>query len=91
MKLVGVLYQEKLVYSGHIYHYWAPEGISYEDFSTEFNRTESFVNLAGNHYSAPFWLGETGTADDNGNWRNIIRYLREHDLDWAYWSLDGYM
>ena len=78
------------MYSGHTYHYWAPEGNSYEHFSTEFYKTEAFVREAGKDYSAPFLLGETGTEEDNGNWRNIVRYLKEYDLDWAYWSLDGY-
>lgn len=82
--------QEKLVYSGHIYHYWASEGDSYEKFSRRFERTQTFVSEAGKQYSAPFLLGETGTGDDNGNWDNIIRYLRENDLDWAYLGLDGY-
>ena len=51
---------------------------------------QSFVQEAGHNYSAPFWMGEFGTNTDSDNWRKMVRFLKEHDLDWAYWPLDGY-
>jgi len=50
---------------------------------------------------APVWLGEFGTngprvtADwwmEIGEvtwWRHIVRYVREHELDYAYWAFNG--
>lgn len=50
---------------------------------------------------APLWLGEFGT---NGPWvtvdrwmevgevtwwRHIVRYIREHEVDYAYWAING--
>jgi hypothetical protein len=43
---------------------------------------------------APVWLGEFGTTHDQAGisspwWRYITRYIRELELDWSYWPLDG--
>jgi len=49
----------------------------------------------------PVWLGEFGTNgisvtdsfwSEVGEvtwWRHIIRYIRDHDVDYAYWALNG--
>jgi hypothetical protein len=38
----------------------------------------------------PFIIGEFGNNTQDDSWRYLIRYVRELDLDWAYWCLDGY-
>lgn len=38
---------------------------------------------------APVLIGEFGTSAPNVWWRHVLRYIREGDLDWAYWSLNG--
>ena len=45
---------------------------------------------AGHEYSAPFWMGEFGSGSDSENYQKIVRLIKEHDLDWAYWCIDGY-
>ena len=35
-------------------------------------------------------MGEFGTGDNSKEWQKILRYIEENDLDWAYWSIDGY-
>jgi len=39
--------------------------------------------------SAPVWLGEFGTASDNAWWQYLMRYLREQEVDYAYWAFNG--
>ena len=51
---------------------------------------QTFVMEAGHEYSAPFWMGEFGTSTDSENYQKIYRFIKEHDLDWAYWCIDGY-
>ena len=43
--------------------------------------------------TVPVWVGEFGTAvgDASKPWGLLIRFLREHDLDFAYWALNGRM
>ena len=83
--------QSKLVYEGHIYG-TVPfvSDLPYEEYDTVLSWMQRFVETAGHNYSAPFWMGEFGGASDSTNWRKIMRFIREHDLDWAYWPIDGY-
>ena len=30
------------------------------------------------------------TGDDSEEWQKILRLVEEQDIDWAYWSTDGY-
>lgn len=46
----------------------------------------TFVRTMG----VPFWLGEFGSNTADIPWNFMIRYLRETDMDWAYWVLDGF-
>jgi hypothetical protein len=41
----------------------------------------------------PVWVGEFGTAVGDVSWRwgFLTRFLLEHDLDFAYWALNGRM
>lgn len=81
-----------MIYEGHMYGTVANIGdLPYEEFDRVMFALQSFVAEAGHEYSAPFWLGEFGTTgSDPENWPKLIRFLKEHDFDWAYWCLDGY-
>jgi hypothetical protein len=83
--------QAKLVYQGHIYG-GVPvlSDLPYDTFDSVLTSLQRFVEVAGHEYSAPFWMGEFGTGSDNENWRKILRFIGEHDLDWGVWCLDGY-
>jgi endoglucanase len=43
----------------------------------------------------PLWVGEFGTCQTldcgaNSDWFNLfVRYLKENDLAWGYWALNG--
>ena len=79
-----------MVYSGHVYAEFGVGIISeipYEEFEYAMNALQTFVEKAGHEYSAPFWMGEFGTGSDNDNWLKIVRFIKEHDLDWGYWCL----
>mmetsp|Transcript_108516 Transcript_108516/g.338239 ORF Transcript_108516/g.338239 Transcript_108516/m.338239 type:complete len:661 (+) Transcript_108516:17-1999(+) len=39
--------------------------------------------------SAPVWLSEFGTDDDGLYWAYLLRYMKERELDFAYWSING--
>ena len=85
------LFQSKLVYEGHIYtDVPLLSDLPYEEFDLALTALQSFVSEAGHEYSAPFWMGEFGTGSDSENWRKILRFIKEHDLDWGYWPIDGY-
>ena len=82
-----------MVYEGHVYSEFGVGVVSeipYEEFEYAMNVLQTFVEKAGHEYSAPFWMGEFGTGSDNENWLKIVRFIKEHDLDWAYWCIDGY-
>jgi hypothetical protein len=83
--------QEKLVYTGHFYPFNSPySDLSYELLEPFLFLAQRFVEVAGHPYSAPFWMGEFGTGDNNENWQKIVRHLKDNDLDWSYWPIDGY-
>ena len=35
-------------------------------------------------------MGEFGENSNNEKWQKLYQHLKDNDLDWAYWSLDGY-
>jgi hypothetical protein len=39
----------------------------------------------------PVWVGEFGSGadDDRTIWRHLIRFIQAHELDFAYWPLNG--
>lgn len=38
---------------------------------------------------APVWIGEIGTGGNGTFWQTWVKYARQMDLDWSYWSIDG--
>ena len=84
-------HQEKLVYTGHTYTFWAVSDLPWEQYSAAMTFQQLFVDAAGHNYSAPYWMSEFGTGNvDSEKYQKIIRLLRENDADFAYWSVDGY-
>lgn len=89
--LLNPFFQSKLVYQGHIYT-TVPilSDLPYEQFAVAVEAIQTFVETPGHEYSAPFWMGEFGTATNSENWLKIVRFIKERDLDWGYWCIDGY-
>mmetsp|Transcript_48003 Transcript_48003/g.124878 ORF Transcript_48003/g.124878 Transcript_48003/m.124878 type:complete len:608 (+) Transcript_48003:35-1858(+) len=63
----------------------------YDVFVAEVDERWGFMLSWGDDGGVPVWLGEFGTSSDSLYWRHTMRYLREHDVDWSYWSLNGEM
>ena len=87
---VNISRPAQLVYSGHMYPFWWDSTLPYQDFSQRVTHRQTFVREPGHQYSAGYWMGELGTGDDSQEWGKILRLVEEQDLDWAYWSIDGY-
>jgi hypothetical protein len=55
------------------------------------SREWGYVVSAARHFTAPVWVSEFGEAYNASNqrWFNyFVNYLREQDLDFAYWALN---
>ncbi len=88
----------RLVYSSHDYA-WFHKGVSgYGALKAALDKKWGYLPGAG----VPVWVGEFGTCHtspkcvssttpgDSGYWFSLFtRYLRERDLDWSYWALNG--
>ena len=92
-KPVKLKVPNKVVYSGHIYSFSWPEWndkkwqkATYDEFYNEMREKELLVREAG----YPFLLGEFGTNSRNKFWQYLMRLLKETNIDWTYWCLDGY-
>lgn len=88
----------RLVYSPHNYGWSYPRAATYEEFAAELDRSWGYLLRAPN--PVPMWLAEFGVCHSDGPCRShgvdlkkwfpfLIRYLRDNDLDWAYWPLNG--
>lgn len=55
-------------------------------FKDKFESEQTYVRGMG----VPYFLGEFGGNEPDVPWQYLMRYLRESDLDWSYWCLDGY-
>ena len=83
------------MYTGHTYPYIPPSDLPWLLYHMAMTFTQLFIDNAGYQFSAPYWMGEFGTACDldtegEENWQKLMRLLEENDADWAYWSVDGY-
>jgi len=46
----------------------------------------------GGELDAPIFVGEFGEGEDHATtlyWGQMLRFLEEYDLDWAYWPING--
>lgn len=88
----------KLVYSPHNYHFFRGESgpysiLPYEYMKADLDSAWGFILEEGNEYTAPIWLSEFGIGRNDegqgGRWfAHIVRYLKENDIDWAWWPLN---
>ena len=88
----------RLVYSAHDYPFSHKGILTYDDYVKTVQAKWAFLRQES---EAPLWIGEFGTCQEprcldssdpkqEGFWfRNFIRFLRETDLDWCYWPLNG--
>lgn len=82
-----------LVYSPHAYNSDAHTFGSYDEMKQVFDARAGF--LLHNQPAVPLWVGEFGTCQTldcgaNSQWFVwFIRYLKENDLSWGYWPLNG--
>jgi len=54
-----------------------------------FDTKWGFALAEGYSYTAPVWMGEFGQMLRGSYWLNMLRYLAERDIDFAYWPLNG--
>ena len=84
----------KLVYSGHFYGFsWGPvlwDSVSEEWFREKLFNEQLYVRGIAGREGVPFLLGEFGENNRSTPWKYLIKYVKELDLDWTYWCLDGY-
>ncbi|REH29619.1 endoglucanase [Kutzneria buriramensis] len=88
----------RLVYAAHAYKWEYDVNHGYGPFSKQLGARWGYLVAQGKPYTAPVWVSEFGTcitwtagcdkADSNFS-NGIQRYLREGDIDWAYWQLNG--
>jgi endoglucanase len=88
----------RLVYSAHDYPFSIKGIRTYDDYLKAVQSKWAFLRQKS---ETPLWIGEFGTCQEprcldssdpkqEGFWfRNFIRFLRETDLDWCYWPLNG--
>jgi len=88
----------KLVYSPHAYASKDVKVQSYDELKQILDTRAGF--LLHKEPGVPLWVGEFGTCQSvdhcgpdgtpNGEWfRWFVRYLKENDLSWSYWPLNG--
>ena len=82
----------KLVISWHFYS-WEFDVDSYKEygkFKKHLDEQIGFFSEEGQPYTAPLWLGEFGTNENEKYWLYVMNYLREKEMSFAYWAYNGY-
>jgi endoglucanase len=84
---------DRLVYSPHAYNISNHPFSSYDELKTAYDAHAGF--LLHTEPGVPLWVGEFGTCQTldcgaNSDWFVLyIRYMKENDLGWSYWALNG--
>lgn len=88
---------DRLVYAPHAYKGDDDQSHGYEGFKQQVGQRWGYLLTAHQPYTAPLWVSEFGTCitflqgkcdqRDVDFFNDIQRYLREGDIDWAYWQL----
>ncbi|OCT46517.1 endoglucanase E1 [Cladophialophora carrionii] len=88
--------QNKVVYSSHVYG-WSGWGSlvpywyrTYKSFAADMATNWGYLLQTD---TAPVWVGEIGAPNspsrrDYHYWKNLMKYLRESDADFAYWAIN---
>jgi endoglucanase len=83
----------RVVYSPHAYAPHGPTFQSYDELKQAYDARAGY--LLHTEPGVPLWVGEFGACQtldcgDEGQWfRWFVQYLRESDLSWSYWPLNG--
>lgn len=83
----------RVVYSPHAYPSAEHAFQSYEELKQTYDARAGFLLHA--EPAIPLWIGEFGACQtlqcaNGGEWfRWFVRYLRENNLGWSYWPLNG--
>jgi endoglucanase len=83
----------RLVYSPHAYNMDNHAYASYADLKQAYDSRAGFLLHA--EPAVPLWVGEFGTCQTmdcgaGSAWFTLfVRYLKENDLSWSYWPLNG--
>jgi endoglucanase len=83
----------RLVYSPHAYNIANHRFANYEELKQAYDARAGF--LLHDEPGVPLWVGEFGTCQTldcgaNSDWFVMyIRYMKENDLGWSYWALNG--
>jgi endoglucanase len=84
---------DRLVYSPHAYNISQHPFASYDELKQVYDARAGF--LLHTEPGVPLWVGEFGTCQTldcgaNSDWFVMyIRYMKENDLAWSYWALNG--
>src|SRR5271170_6821917 len=84
---------DRLVYSPHAYNISDHTFSSYDELKQAYDARAGF--LLHTEPGMPLWVGEFGTCQSlncgaNSDWFVMyIRYMKENDLAWSYWPLNG--
>jgi endoglucanase len=84
---------QRVVYSPHAYSFSGHVFQNYEELRQAYDARAGF--LLHTEPAVPLWVGEFGTCQtldcgDNSQWfRWFVQYMREKDLSWSYWPLNG--
>ncbi len=84
---------DRLVYSPHAYNIDQHPFASYDELKQAYDARAGFLLHA--EPGVPLWVGEFGTCQTlscgaNSDWFVMyIRYMKENDLAWSYWALNG--
>jgi endoglucanase len=83
----------RLVYSPHAYNSSDHTFSNYDELKQAYDFRAGF--LLHTEPGVPLWVGEFGTCQTlncgtNSDWFVMyVRYMKENDLAWAYWPLNG--
>src|ERR1700761_1379261 len=83
----------RLVYSPHAYNISNHPFSGYDELKQAYDARAGFLLHA--EPGVPLWVGEFGTCQTldcgaNSDWFVMyIRYMKENDLAWSYWALNG--
>ncbi len=89
----------RLVYAPHDYSFSHGAYATYADMKADLGSKWGYILTQGKPFTAPIWVGEFGTdhtasgtsgSSGEGFWfQSFEQYLKDADIDWAYWSLNG--
>ncbi len=63
--------------------------LSQGTFTYRMQRDDLDMRWDPKNAEVPLWLGEFGASGNDLWWNNIIKFLAETDVSFAYWALDG--